>query len=214
MTDQQNSLGPMPPPPQGIEEVVLEEQHENVGPSRVLDHNGESNQSDYVRNLEAEVQGMRERIAELESNQLQQNQSVVHPTEPIYSMPPPIVRPVGVSVSLPQFTNQVHSTNPFANATPFNTVPRSEPKQCTYKAFLACQPPLFEGSIEPSVTMNWLRSVEKKFGICKCEPELQVLYTSQLLRGDAMNWWDTVTPDFTEEQIKAITVGPLIRIYM
>src|SRR5919199_2277809 len=103
MTDQQNSLGPMPPPPDGDNRAVIEEQHDNVGPSRVLDHDGESNRSEYVLNLEAEVQGMRERIAELESLQPQHNQSVVHPTQPINTMPPPIVRPIGVSASQPQF---------------------------------------------------------------------------------------------------------------
>ena len=123
MTDQQNSLGPMPPPPDGDNRAVIEGQHDNVGPSRVLDHDGESNRSEYVLNLEAEIQGMRERIAELESLQPQQNQSVVQPNQPIFSTPPPIVRPTGVSVSQPQFTNQFHSTNPFVNATPFNTIP-------------------------------------------------------------------------------------------
>ena len=107
MTDQQNSLGPMPPPPTGIEGVVHEEQQENVGPSRVLDHNGESNRSEYVQNLEAEVQGMRERNAELESL-LPQNQSVVNPIQPVFTMPPPMVRPIGASVSQPQVTNQLY----------------------------------------------------------------------------------------------------------
>src|ERR687885_403794 len=99
MTDRENPLGPMPPPPYN------EEQHDRVGPSGALDHNGESNRSEYVLNLEAEVQGMRERIAELEGLRSQPVQSVMQPTPPAITMPPPATRPIGASSSQPPITN-------------------------------------------------------------------------------------------------------------
>src|SRR5919202_3791304 len=135
MTDRANTLGPMPPPPYGNEEAVIEEHHDIVGPSRVSDHNGESNRDEYVQNLEAEVQGMRERIAELESLQSHQLPVSIPPVAnvqsipPTYSIPPVLTRPMGTSISQPQAANPFHSTNPFLNTTPFRTIPQSEPKQ-------------------------------------------------------------------------------------
>src|SRR5919199_267385 len=211
MADQADSLGPMPPPPQGDDQNVHETQQHRAGPSGVFEHNGESNREEYVHNLEAENQGMRERIAELETMYSQQHPVSVPPTvsvppvQPIYSMPPPMIRPVGTSTSQPQFVYPYNTANPSMNFLPFQVYPQAEPKKCTYKKFMDCQPPKFEGSSNPSEALNWLREVEKKFIVCKCEPELKVLYASQLLRGAAMIWWDTMTPDFTEEQIKAIS---------
>src|SRR5919202_1233660 len=211
MADQADSLGPMPPPPQNDNQNANESQHHGVGLSVAFDRNGESNREEYVQNLEAENQGMRERIAELETMYSQQHPVSVPPTvsippvQPIYSMPPPIVRPIGTSTSQPQFVFPFNTTNPTANAFPFFVYPQAETKKCTYKKFIECQPPKFEGSSNPSETLNWLREVEKKFFVCKCEPELKVLYASQLLRGAAMIWWDTMTPDYTEEQIMEIT---------
>src|SRR5919199_3739263 len=99
----------MPPPPQNENE---DDQQNRVSPSGALDYNGESNRSEYVLNLEAEVQGMRERIAELEGLRSQPVQSVIQPTPPAFPMPPPASRPIGPSSSQPPLVNPLNTANP------------------------------------------------------------------------------------------------------
>ncbi|XP_071708423.1 uncharacterized protein [Rutidosis leptorrhynchoides] len=68
-----------------------------------------------------------------------------------------------------------------------------------------CGPSPFSGSPDPTVTLNWLREVEKSFEACQCEPELKVTYASSLLKDRAMVWWDSVITSVPLEQVRMIT---------
>ncbi|XP_071707993.1 uncharacterized protein [Rutidosis leptorrhynchoides] len=78
-------------------------------------------------------------------------------------------------------------------------------KMCTYKQFLNCNPPTYSGSSNPTVTLNWLREVDRAFEACQCEPELRVTFACRLLKDKAMVWWDSVITHVTKEQFGQIT---------
>ncbi|XP_071695320.1 uncharacterized protein [Rutidosis leptorrhynchoides] len=79
------------------------------------------------------------------------------------------------------------------------------PKRCTFKQSRDFGPSPFSGSPDPTVTLNWLREVEKAFEACQCKPELKVTYASRLLKDRAMVWWDSVIASVPPEQVRMIT---------
>lgn len=83
--------------------------------------------------------------------------------------------------------------------------PQHQKKLCSFKTFKSCNPSEFEGSTNPTVTLNWLRDVERKFEVCQCEEELKVTYAAQLLKGQAMVWWDSITAHLTPQQRSSIS---------
>ncbi|XP_071727882.1 uncharacterized protein [Rutidosis leptorrhynchoides] len=78
-------------------------------------------------------------------------------------------------------------------------------KKCTFKQLLDCKPPEYSGSSTPTVTLYWLKEIERALEACQCEPELQVTYTSRLLKNKAMSWWDSLTAPIPKEQLSQIT---------
>ncbi|XP_071718411.1 uncharacterized protein [Rutidosis leptorrhynchoides] len=80
-----------------------------------------------------------------------------------------------------------------------------QPKKCTFKQFMDCKPPEYSGSPDPTVTINWLREMERVFEACQCEPELRVIFASRLLKNRAMVWWDSVISSIPKEQVSLIT---------
>ncbi|KAJ9536480.1 hypothetical protein OSB04_un000317 [Centaurea solstitialis] len=82
----------------------------------------------------------------------------------------------------------------------------SRTREFTYRDFSACSPPEFNGeSVDPMISMRWLKDVEGVFRTSGCPDEKRVLYAMNLLRGAAKHWWETATPTMTEAELTAMT---------
>ncbi|KAJ9543618.1 hypothetical protein OSB04_023325 [Centaurea solstitialis] len=62
----------------------------------------------------------------------------------------------------------------------------------SYKDFMACQPPQFDGQKHPIASSRWLADVEGAFLTSACSEEVKVRYASNLLRKARKDWWNIV----------------------
>ena len=49
----------------------------------------------------------------------------------------------------------------------------------------------FRGTIDPTEAEEWIRILERTFGVMKCPEKRKVSIASFLLRGRALNWWES-----------------------
>jgi hypothetical protein len=56
--------------------------------------------------------------------------------------------------------------------------------------FQRTKPPTFSQAIEPMDADDWLKFVEKKLQVVRCNNCEKVLLASHLLSGPAADWWD------------------------
>ncbi|KAJ9547279.1 hypothetical protein OSB04_019822 [Centaurea solstitialis] len=84
---------------------------------------------------------------------------------------------------------------------------QSQPRGITFKDFMACQPPLFDGKKDPVACYRWYSAVEGAFRTCGCPDGSKVLFAVNLLRGAAKDWWELTLKKYTEAQITALTWG-------
>ena len=56
--------------------------------------------------------------------------------------------------------------------------------------FMRTHPPTFSSSSEPLDADDWLRSIEKKLAITRCDDREKVLYAAHQLEGTAAEWWE------------------------
>ncbi|KAI3684861.1 hypothetical protein L6452_34088 [Arctium lappa] len=82
---------------------------------------------------------------------------------------------------------------------------RSKIKECTYKTFLGCHPKEFAGSDNPVACMYWLKELEMAFESSECDPSQRVKFASQLLRGEALIWWNLTRSALTPEVLAKLT---------
>ena len=52
------------------------------------------------------------------------------------------------------------------------------------------KPPTFSHSVEPMDADDWLKTIEKKLPVVKCNNREKVLFASHQLEGSAVDWWD------------------------
>ncbi|KAJ9535652.1 hypothetical protein OSB04_un001201 [Centaurea solstitialis] len=62
----------------------------------------------------------------------------------------------------------------------------------SYKVFLSCAPPKYEGSDDPIITFSWIREMEQTFTSCDCDEEHKVPYAVRQLKGRALIWWNSI----------------------
>lgn len=65
-------------------------------------------------------------------------------------------------------------------------------KSWYYKRFKDCNPPEFVGTTEPKVAKNFIRDLEKIFGVINCTVKEKVNSATFILQGEARVWWDFV----------------------
>ncbi|KAI3692532.1 hypothetical protein L6452_32349 [Arctium lappa] len=82
---------------------------------------------------------------------------------------------------------------------------RERTMRCTYKAFLGCNPKEFTGSDNPVACMYWLKEVEMAFESSDCDTSQWVKFASQLLRGEALIWWNLTRSALTPEVLGQLT---------
>ncbi|XP_022014774.1 uncharacterized protein LOC110914282 [Helianthus annuus] len=80
-----------------------------------------------------------------------------------------------------------------------------ERKGCSYKEFMACKPPIYNGEVDPIICQRWLGDIEGVFERTHCDESDFVAYGTGQLRGQAKDWWDNdacVTPKAVINKIK------------
>ncbi|KAJ9544427.1 hypothetical protein OSB04_024134 [Centaurea solstitialis] len=75
----------------------------------------------------------------------------------------------------------------------------------TYKDFVACQPPKFEGEKDPIISSWWLSEKVGAFLTSFCPADVKVRFAANLLRGPAQDWWNVVNGSRSPEKIEALT---------
>ncbi|KAI3692422.1 hypothetical protein L6452_32237 [Arctium lappa] len=76
---------------------------------------------------------------------------------------------------------------------------------CSFKTFLCSRAPEFSGTTDPLACMKWIQDVEMAFESSECTNSQRVKFGSQLLRGDALSWWNITRRDITLEVLAQIT---------
>ncbi|KAI3669785.1 hypothetical protein L6452_41192 [Arctium lappa] len=82
---------------------------------------------------------------------------------------------------------------------------RVRTKGCSYKDFMRCNPKEFAGSDNPIACMYWLKEVEMAFESSECDVLQRVKFASQLLRGEALIWWNLTRSALTPEVLMKLT---------
>ncbi|XP_022030933.1 uncharacterized protein LOC110931868 [Helianthus annuus] len=80
-----------------------------------------------------------------------------------------------------------------------------ERKGCSYKEFMACKPPLYNGEVDPIVCQRWLSDIEGVFERTHCDTNDFVAYGTGQLRGQAKDWWDNKKKEIGSEAARAMT---------
>ncbi|KAJ9565620.1 hypothetical protein OSB04_001586 [Centaurea solstitialis] len=75
----------------------------------------------------------------------------------------------------------------------------------TFKDFMACQPPHFEGRKDPISCFRWVASIEGAFCTSGCPEGMEVFYAVNLLRNAGKDWWGLILNSRTKEQISAMS---------
>ncbi|KAJ9543706.1 LOW QUALITY PROTEIN: hypothetical protein OSB04_023413 [Centaurea solstitialis] len=92
-----------------------------------------------------------------------------------------------------------------ARSTGSGSTGQSQTRGITFKDFMACQPPFFDGKKDPVACYRWYSAVEGAFRTCGCPEGSKVLFAVNLLRGAGKDWWDLTLKKYTEAQITALT---------
>ncbi|XP_057790989.1 uncharacterized protein LOC131008107 [Salvia miltiorrhiza] len=71
--------------------------------------------------------------------------------------------------------------------------------------FLRQNPPIFDGKGDPSVTEEWIRSMERIFRFLRCNDQERILCMSYQLKGSADFWWEARQKTMTPEQLDNLT---------
>ncbi|KAL5554671.1 hypothetical protein UlMin_042072 [Ulmus minor] len=70
-----------------------------------------------------------------------------------------------------------------------------------YERFRKQHPPIFEGSSDPLVAEEWLRSIKDIFNFMRLNDHERVLCAIYMLRKDARFWWDVVKQTLNAEAL-------------
>src|SRR5438128_3857897 len=73
-----------------------------------------------------------------------------------------------------------------------NTTPRGgdgAERHDDYSDFLSTQPPIFKRAKDPLDADHWLRTIEQKLALIRCEEHEKVLYAAHQLQDAAGAWW-------------------------
>ncbi|KAL4571465.1 hypothetical protein LXL04_018225 [Taraxacum kok-saghyz] len=90
--------------------------------------------------------------------------------------------------------------------------PQNPPRQrCTIEDFMVCRPKEFQGEKDPKVTMRWIAEIEQVLRVCRCEGDMKVTFASQMLKGDALTWWNTLTTNLGGEEVASFTWAEFVR---
>ncbi|KAJ9557268.1 hypothetical protein OSB04_011882 [Centaurea solstitialis] len=82
---------------------------------------------------------------------------------------------------------------------------QSQSRVVTFKDFMTCQPPFFEGQKDLVACYRWYSAVEGAFRTNGYPAGSKVLFAVNLLRNAGKDWWDLVLKRLSQAQITALT---------
>ena len=92
--------------------------------------------------------------------------------------------------------------------------PQQEPQavayrlKATFERFMKRNPPVFEGTIDPTVAEEWVSMVKNIFEFVQIEDEENVKCVVYMLRKDAQIWWEVVE---NSRDVAAMTWAEFLR---
>nr|KAJ0222512.1 hypothetical protein LSAT_V11C200051360 [Lactuca sativa] len=84
---------------------------------------------------------------------------------------------------------------------------------CSYKTFMNCKPPIFNGEIDPVLSSTWIMEIEGTFDTSKCANEDKIIYVATMLKGEAIHWWGMVKDVRGREAAKNMSWDEFLRIF-
>ncbi|KAJ9546377.1 hypothetical protein OSB04_018920 [Centaurea solstitialis] len=82
---------------------------------------------------------------------------------------------------------------------------QAQSRTVTFKDFMACQPPHYEGQKDPIACSRWIAAVEGAFRTSGCPAGSKVFFAVNLLRNAGKDWWGLILKSRTEAQIDSMT---------
>ncbi|XP_022018890.1 uncharacterized protein LOC110918920 [Helianthus annuus] len=76
-------------------------------------------------------------------------------------------------------------------------------KGCSYKEFMACKPPIYNGEVDPIICQRWISDVEGVFKRTHCDVGDFVAYGTGQLRNQAKDWWDNKKKEMGAEAARS-----------
>ncbi|KAL4569027.1 hypothetical protein LXL04_024654 [Taraxacum kok-saghyz] len=67
-----------------------------------------------------------------------------------------------------------------------------ERRGCSYKTFMTCKPPVFDGEPDPIKSTRWITEIEGTFVTSKCADEDRVVYAVTMFKNETIYWWSMV----------------------
>ena len=82
-------------------------------------------------------------------------------------------------------------------------VNQEKDKDVSHVDFLKLQPPVYNGSEDPSRAEQWIRQMDRIFSLFRKQVTSaeKVDLAVYMLRGDAVTWWESVRARYLEEQV-------------
>ncbi|KAI3764654.1 hypothetical protein L2E82_14665 [Cichorium intybus] len=101
-------------------------------------------------------------------------------------------------------------TNPTQNSSQGDSSSKSQPQfkakgVCTFKDFMSCRPNEFNWEMDTRITIRWVTEMEQVLRICRCEDDMKVGFASQMLKAEALNWWNTLRRTKGSEFVDALS---------
>ncbi|GJY65743.1 hypothetical protein Tco_0467981 [Tanacetum coccineum] len=78
-------------------------------------------------------------------------------------------------------------------------------KNVATKTFMSCKPNEFHGKECVVELLSWIKSMEYVLHISKCPDNSKVEYTTCLLQGRALTWWNTEVQTYGREAALRLT---------
>ena len=76
---------------------------------------------------------------------------------------------------------------------------------------MTCRPKEFHGEKYPKVTVCWVAKTKQVLRIFCCEENLKVVFSSQMLKGDALTWLNTLTTNLGGDVVSSFTWEVIVR---
>ncbi|KAK1434346.1 hypothetical protein QVD17_00085 [Tagetes erecta] len=87
-------------------------------------------------------------------------------------------------------------------------------KECTYKSFMSCNPPLFDGKKGAVEAQDWLNRMESVLDICECTENNRVRFAVCMFQTEALNWWNIKVRTKGKDIAKKMSWKEFVRTFL
>ncbi|KAL4592790.1 hypothetical protein LXL04_005795 [Taraxacum kok-saghyz] len=88
-----------------------------------------------------------------------------------------------------------------------------ERRGCSYKTFMTCKSPVFDGEPDHIKSTRWITEIEGTFDTSKCADEDRVVYAVTMFKNEAIYWWGMVKEVRGRDVAKRMTWDEFIKIF-